>query len=734
MASKTPGSTVSSIAKPRTMSAVSQTGPARPSSPKITKRINSSSLVQPTPTNFGQSRLATSKISPTAASQPKPLIKKPTSTLNGTKPLAINSSANRLNSLSKLSGQQSTTKLQSSRTSSTTSIKGRELPKKQLVKDTISNSAFVPREKLEKLTKKHEELTNKYNVSAQVISQHQTAVDALSCLINYMAVDLDAFECPHLKKRVQHLESSEQNLRETVSSLTAETEKLTIELELERRGAQKEKENLLDLFEVEMKSAEKNFQENLKAEETKRVKAEKDLLYLKQNLSKDKKIEFLNKEIESLKTVLELKENEMKDLRYKLDRTFVDKDEITALRNERDNLSLAKEQLEYSLNMKNEELKFVLQETSSLAPLSSLSSLTSTPLNNDRNNNVVKKRKMNSQMKKQKLDSNERDEDNFLKPLNLHNERFAKPTTSEKEYLDRPFEDEQVKSLEQNFVRPLADEENFEKVDDHQFEENNFDEPDCFSKPMSLDHNHDHLDDNLNDNLNDNLESTDLSNIQDDYQENSFRQPSEDVHREPEYIPPHSIERGRLSSSFNAKHDNGRHSAHCSLDSKQMDTSLDRPTSSSFHRASSAAHHSSSNHSFGHLSHRHSFSHKSSADRPLDESFTSRLPGEQRNSQKENSFSQKENSFVKPFDKPFDLNEIKEKAFLKPIDKRESPVKPAPEKSDENAEKFRPPEHVYLQQEHFIKTCQILNDENEISIIKSNKKLESVLDSGFCDL
>lgn len=723
MVGKTPGSTVSSIAKPRTMSAVSQTGPARPSSPKITKRINSSSLVQPTPTNFVQSRLATNnKISPTAASagQPKPLIKKPTSTLNGAKPLTINSSVNRLNSLSKLSGQQSSTKLQGSRTSSTTSIKGRELPKKQLVKDTISNSAFVPREKLEKLTKKHEELTNKYNLSSQVIGKNQTAVDALSCLINYMAVDLDAFECPNMKKRVHHLESIEQGLKVTVSSLTAETEKLTVELELERRGSQKEKENLLDLFEVEMKSAEKNFLENLKAEETKRVKAEKDLLYLKQNLSKDKKIDFLNKEIESLKTVLELKENEMKELRYKLDRTFVDKDEIMTLRNERDNLSLAKEQLEYSLNMKNEELKFVLQETSSLAPLSSL---TSTPLNNDRNNNVVKKRKMNSQMKKQKLDSNERDEDNFLKPLNLHKERFVKqppPATSgEKEYFDRPFEDELVKSLEENFVRPLADEERFERpIDDHHFEEeNNFDEPDCFSKPMSLDNNHDHL--------NDNLESIDLSNIQDDYQESSFRKTSPDDEREQEFTRPHSIERGRLSSSFNAKHDspNVRHPANFSLDSKQMDTSLDRPTSTSFHRTSAAHHSSNHNHSFGNLSHRHSFSHKSSADRPLEDGF-SKLPGEQRN-----SFSQKENSFVKPFD----LNEIKEKAFLKPIDKRESPVKKSDEKSDESAEKFRP-EHVYLQQEHFIKTCQILNDENEISIIKSNKKLESVLDSGFCDL
>ena len=125
---------------------------------------------------------------------------------------------------------------------------------------------------------------------------------------------------------------------------------------------------------------------------------------------------------------------------------------------------------------------------------------------------------------------------------------------------------------------------------------------------------------------------------------------------------------------------------------------------------------------FGNLPHRHSFSNRSSSDRPAD-SLTKLTDSEKRN-----SFGQ--HSFVEPFDKPFDLNEIKEKAFLPPVDKRESPVKKADEKIED---KFRP-EPIYLQQEqHFIKTCQIVNDENEISIIKS-KKLESVLDSGFCDL
>ena len=182
-----------------------------------------------------------------------------------------------------------------------------------------------------------------------------------------------------MERRISNLELIGQDLKWNVSNLTAENEKANSELEFERNRSQKEKENLLEMFELEMRTVERNYEDNLKIE-----KAERDLLYLKQNLSKDKKIDFLNKEIESLKTVLELKDNEIKETRYKLDRTFVDNDEISQLRNEHDNLSLANEQLEYSLNLKNEELKFVLNENTSL------NSLTSTSLNNDRNNNVVK--------------------------------------------------------------------------------------------------------------------------------------------------------------------------------------------------------------------------------------------------------------------------------------------------------------------------------------------------------
>lgn len=416
----------SSLVKPRTMSAVNQSSKSssqgRPTSPKLTKRVNSSSLVQPT--NYIQpSRLnnVTSRLAASTNQQQQKscVIKKPTTTFHSTqptKPLTINSSANRL------AISQPNSKLASSRTSSSSSIiKGRE-PKKGGVKDSINNSSFVPREKLEKLTKRHEELTNKYKLSSQVISRNELTVDALSCLINYMAIDLDAFECPSMKMRINYLKSVEQELKANVSNLNAENDRVNNELVFERHRSQKEKENLLEMFEVEIKSAERTYEDALKVEQNKREKVEKDLQCLRQSMSKDKRIDFLNKEIESLKTVLELRESEIKDLRYRLDRTFVDQDEIANLKNERDNLSLAKEQLEYSLNMKNEELKFVLHENNSLA---SLSSLTSTPLNNDRNNNVVKRRK--NAMKKQKLNSNEKDEDNFLKPMNLHKELFKKP-------------------------------------------------------------------------------------------------------------------------------------------------------------------------------------------------------------------------------------------------------------------------------------------------------------------
>lgn len=705
-----PNNSVSNIVKPRTMSTINQsiTGQARPTSPKITKRINSSSLVQPS--NFGQSRLNNNRINSTNSAnnnQQKPLIKKPTSTLNATKSLTINNSSNRLNgqqsSVNRLNIQQSSSKLQNSRTSSTTSVKSREPSKKQLVKDTISNSAFVPKEKLEKLTKKHEELTNKYNLSSQVVNKNQIAIGALSCLINYMAVDLNAFECPNLKKRINYLETIEQDLKVTVSNLNAENERVNSELKFERNRHQEEKENLLGMFEVEIKRAEKTYQDNIKVERAKRDEAEKSLLYLKQSLSRDKKIDFLNKEIESLKTVLELKDNEIKDLRYKLDRTFVDKDEISQLRNERDNLSLAKEQLEYSLNMKNEELKFVLQENTSLA---SLNSLTSTPLNNDRNNNLVKKRKMNSQMKKQKLDSNDDDDDNFIKPLNLHKERFVKPTP-DKEYFNKPFDDDLIsKSLDDNnFVKPLTNEDNFKKpfIDDNvesndeNFEEHNSDED--YAKPMSLDHNQV--------NLNDDNEYDFQKNFQEDFKKSFNVQKSEDV--QDHFIRPNSIERNNLNDSFNDKRKLSTSS------DKQINSSMDRSFHrSSFHRSSNR----SSNHNFDNSSNNSFNNYRSSFNKSLNISEC--------NSESNSAKNNLRNSQSKPFD----INEIKERCFTKPIDKKESPVKNVDTvKTDNKVDGFKL-ENVYLQQENFIKTCKILDDNEMIGIIKS-KKPESVLDSGF---
>lgn len=679
MASKTVHSTNSSLIKPRTMSAVNQSSQARPTSPKITKRINSSSLVQPT-NNFVPPRMnnITSR-----TSQQKSVIKKPTSTFHSsqsTKPLTINSSSNRLS-------VQPTSKLSNSRTSSSSSIiKGRE-PKK-LVKDTISSSSFVPREKLEKLTKKHEELTNKYNLSSQVINRNQLAVDALSCLVNYMTVDLQAFECPSLRKRLDHMERVEQELKVNVSNLNAENENLNSELEFERHRSEKEKENMLEMFEVEMKSFEKSYQDSLKVEQTKREKAEKDLVYWKQNLSKDKKIDFLNKEIESLKTVLDLKDSEIKDLRYKLDRTVVCEDEISQLRNERDNLSLAKEQLEYSLNMKNEELKFVLQENTSLA---SLGSLTSTPLNNDRNNNVVKKRK--NTVKKQKLDTNEKDDDNFLKPLNLHRDRFVKSSTdmvdnkaTTNEYFDN--DDEMNKSLDDDnhLNNRIDDDDNLNnRIDDNfgqALDEINFVKPlidteHSFAKPMSLDHNED-----------DHYKKS---------QEDDFRPQSVETIDKP------------MDSSSNKQ---------------LMDISLDKSfdDNRSFYRSFDRSSSKSFNKSFN-----------KSSNKSFDKSLDVREKSD------EHSFARlvdrKENSVDAVLVRPFDINEIKERCFAKPID-RTSPVKQhSKEQStiDKQCDDQSPVQQQSAHSGSFVKTCQILNDENEISIIK-NKKLESVLDSGFCDL
>jgi len=698
MVSKTPTvhstNTPSSLVKPRTMSAINHQT-ARPTSPKITKRVNSSSLVKPS--NFIPPKM--NNITSRPAAQKLSVIKPTGSTFHSsqaTKPLTINSSANRLNVT------QSASKLANSRTSSSSSIiKGRE-PKK-LVKDTINNSSFVPREKLEKLTKKHEELTNKYNQTSKVIERNQLTVDALSCLINYMAVDLDAFECSNYKKRVDHLELVEQQLNQEIYDLNAENVKVNAELEFERHRSQKEKENLLEMFEVEMKSFERTYQDNLKVEQTKREKAEKDLLYLKQNLSKDKKIDFLNKEIESLKTVLELKDVEIKDLRYKLDHTILDKEEISQLRNERDNLSLANEQLEYSLNMKNEELKFVLQENTSLA---SLHSLTSTPLNHqDRNNNVVKKRKQQCSAKKQKLDLNEKDSDNFLKPLNLHRDRFVKPsdvnetpskmmTQQTAQYFDND-EEMNKSSLEDNNLtnindlnneiedpsRRIDDVNNFEDAFKQIEDEINFVKP-LIDKPMSLDH-HDGFD--------------------------NFKKATSDDLRPQEKAMDISLD-GSLNKSYNNSFNH-----HKSLENRSIENN-----NNSLRRKSSIEK-----------------SFNKSTSKSIDKSSSS--IAEEKNCSEQHSpignhhdTSPNDDVFVKPFD----IDEIKERCFAKPIDK-ESPVKKNEEqiKNDQDKHQIKQNDRLDSQlaassnvyQENFIKTCQILNDENEIII-------KSVLDSGFCDL
>ena len=218
-------------------------------------------------------------------------------------------------------------------------------------------------------------------------------------------------------------------------------------------------------------------------------------------------------------------------------------------------------------------------------------------------------------IKKQKLDTNEKDSDNFLKPLNLHKERFVKPSA-----------DELVKSNDDdhNFVKPLTDERSFVKplMGDGSFDEHHFDENKHFLKRMSLDGNQDDF----------NFKKSLIDMMGEDMQD--FVKQS------------NSIENSEEANLFN---------------SKQMDVSLDKSLDRSFNNSSN-----NNKSPYKPLDVRekslkfNSFTHQDNQD-----NLTATKLDRKDSFSKDNSFGKLDRSI----DKQFDLNEIKELCFSKPIEK-----------------------------------------------------------------
>ncbi|RWS10004.1 hypothetical protein B4U79_08603 [Dinothrombium tinctorium] len=263
---------------------------------------------------------------------------------------------------------------------------------------------------IDKYRKLSETQKKQLTLAKREMSRTSIVAQGLACVIKYLNEDLDAFSNPIIRREIkaanrkyteyelslQEKQNTIDNLLHIQCELEDEIKRWNMELEREKTRQKKEKDKLLEMFECEKKALESKYSLNLQTENHKKSELQKRIQELKHELEekvqdvetfkkriqeieasllgdKDKrvrtlneKVKYLSEEVKSLKAVLEIKEEEVKNLSHKLRITEQKSEELPTLQQTVMVLNQKLEQLEISVNQKNEAIAKLMRENEGL--------------------------------------------------------------------------------------------------------------------------------------------------------------------------------------------------------------------------------------------------------------------------------------------------------------------------------------------------------------------------------
>lgn len=263
---------------------------------------------------------------------------------------------------------------------------------------------------MERQKKKLAELEQTVRDRDRQLTNEALALQAFGCIIQHMDQNLNAFDMPRVQLQLKQNDKRHEQLQTLIEQFKSdlmfeqterererceageEAERAAIELRTEQQRHQKEREKLLEMFECEAQSTEKLHQNQLKEAQSeiqhlkseldrqKNVAIEQDRLLVEareraevaeKNLTADKdrkvrvlgeKNQFLRQEVESLRTVLELREQDLRTAHQKLQIQLVEQEQIQPLKQQLQTVLQQQEQLEIALKLKGDALRTTEQE------------------------------------------------------------------------------------------------------------------------------------------------------------------------------------------------------------------------------------------------------------------------------------------------------------------------------------------------------------------------------------
>ncbi|XP_074593787.1 uncharacterized protein LOC141849386 [Brevipalpus obovatus] len=246
------------------------------------------------------------------------------------------------------------------------------------------------------------------------MSRTHLLVEGLLVVVKYLTEHMKAFANPSLNSEIKRQNLNIDKLKEECRSLESvierlrsnqfkredqlkeEVERLCLEIANEKKRHDKEKSQLFDMFEDQMRDQKKNFEKDMKKAEEERLKLEQDKEQLKEEVSirlqeiqrltervrnledslsmeKDRRcrmlqerVQFMTNEIQSLKDVLELKDSELRSLKNRIQTEELKAQDLETCQLTIANLTQRLEALEAAASQKNAIITALKQENESL--------------------------------------------------------------------------------------------------------------------------------------------------------------------------------------------------------------------------------------------------------------------------------------------------------------------------------------------------------------------------------